>query len=145
MWCSKVLVAYDGSEPSKCALDVAREIAEFHPDAEFVFAYAMRIFPTEGLSVDITEAMVEEAKYVENQLQEFAETIPNKSEVVVLKGVSVSELLLKCSRTKECTVIVIGSRGRTGIRGYLGSVSTAVVQAADIPVLVARDEREEDD
>ena len=44
MWCSKIMVAYDGSTPSKRALEVAREIALQNPQAEFVFVNVLRLY-----------------------------------------------------------------------------------------------------
>ncbi len=43
MWCHKILVAYDGSAPSRKALEVMREIAQSNPAVEVVLVHVMRL------------------------------------------------------------------------------------------------------
>ena len=57
----------------------------------------------------------------------------------LLKGSSPADLLLKCAQDEGCDLIVMGSRGQGGVKGFLGSVSYAVVQGSPIAVLIAKD------
>jgi nucleotide-binding universal stress UspA family protein len=51
-----------------------------------------------------------------------------------------AEGLLAAARECHATVIVVGSHGRRGLRGFfLGSVAESVVRASDLPVLVVRE------
>ena len=43
MWCSKVLVAYDGSAPSRKALDLARSIGEQDAGVELVLVHVVKL------------------------------------------------------------------------------------------------------
>lgn len=48
--------------------------------------------------------------------------------------------LLAAARTSHATVVVLGTHGQRGLRGFfLGSVAESVVRASDVPVLVVRD------
>ena len=44
MWCSKVLVAYDGSTPSARALDLAQSIGAQDERVELVFVHVLKLF-----------------------------------------------------------------------------------------------------
>jgi len=60
----------------------------------------------------------------------------------VLQG-NPSQELLKSAREMEADLIVIGSRGRTGIEKFLlGSVAEKVVLQSPIPVLMIKGEGE---
>ena len=65
--------------------------------------------------------------------------MPNKAHAHLLKGTSPADLLLKCAEDEGCDLIVMGSRGKGGVKGYLGSVSYAVVQGSPVAVLIAKD------
>jgi nucleotide-binding universal stress UspA family protein len=48
--------------------------------------------------------------------------------------------LLAAARANHATVIVVGSHGRRGLRGFfLGNVAESVVRTSDVPVLVVRE------
>ena len=50
-----------------------------------------------------------------------------------------SERILAICKEKQCSAIVIGSRGLSGIAEFfLGSVSSKVSQYADVPVLIVK-------
>lgn len=59
-------------------------------------------------------------------------------ETAILEG-DPADSILDIARLRDVDLIVVGSRGRGAVAGaVLGSVSAAVVQGADRPVLVAR-------
>jgi nucleotide-binding universal stress UspA family protein len=52
---------------------------------------------------------------------------------------SVSESILNYSANEDIDLIVIGTKGRTGLKRFLiGSVANAVIQHAHCPVLLVR-------
>lgn len=134
-WCSKVLVAYDGSKPSKRALDLARSIGTQDEAIEFVFVHVVRLY-TMGTGAETV--LFDEANKVLADLQEVSEALPNPAKAQLLKGTSPADLILKCAREENCDLIIMGSRGQGGVKGYLGSVSYSVVQASPVAVLIAK-------
>ena len=117
MWCKKVLVAYDGSAASHKALDLANSMGT---GAETV--------------------LIEDANAAFDELKEFAAPLGERAEVKLLRGSAPAELILRCAKDEGCDLIVMGSRGRGGVKGYLGSVSYAVVQGSPIAVLITKEE-----
>ena len=65
--------------------------------------------------------------------------MPNNAHAKLLKGTSPADLILKCAQDEGCDLIIMGSRGQGGVKGYLGSVSYAVVQGSPVAVLIAKD------
>ena len=145
MWCSKVLVAYDGSASSKRALDLAVSIAAQDPRIEIVAAHVMRLYLTGSAAVGMDTVLVDDAEDVRIEMEEALALVPNCSEIRMLRGTSPADLILRCAREEGCDLIVMGSRGRGGVKGYLGSVSYAVVQGAKGMVLIAKDDPEDAD
>ena len=147
MWCSKVLVAYDGSAPSAKALHLARSIGAQDESVELVFAHVVKLY---GLGTGAETVLLDEAKKVLVEMEQLADEVPNKAHAHLLKGSSPADLLLKCAQDEGCDLIVMGSRGlgvlrgmgsrgQGGVKGFLGSVSYAVVQGSPIAVLIAKD------
>lgn len=136
MWCSKVLVAYDGSAPSAKALDLARSIGEQDAAIELVFVHVVKLY---SMGTGVENVILNEAQNVYAELQQIANDVPNPAHAHLLKGTSPADLLLKCAREEGCDLIVMGSRGQGGVKGFLGSVSYAVVQSSPVAVLIAKD------
>ena len=139
MWCSKVLVAYDGSTPSAKALDLAQSIGAQDERIELVFAHVLKLF---ALGTGAEGPLIEEANRVHAALQQLAERVPNKAHAHLLKGTSPADLLLKCAEDEGCDLIVMGSRGLGALRGILGSVSSHVLREAAVPVLIVKQRAE---
>jgi nucleotide-binding universal stress UspA family protein len=54
-------------------------------------------------------------------------------------GPAVAEAIVKAARDAKADLVVIGTRGRTGLRRMvLGSVAEAVARAAECPVLIVK-------
>ena len=136
MWCSKILVAYDGSAPSGKAIDLARSIAAQDENVELLFVHVFKLY---GMGTGAETVLLDEANRVLGDLRQIAEEVPNKARAQMLKGSSPADLILKCAQDENCDLIIMGSRGQGGVKGYLGSVSYAVVQGSPIAVLVAKD------
>ncbi len=136
MWVNKMLVAYDGSTPSHKALELARSIAEQNPAAEILFVHVVTLI---GMGTGAEGALMQQAQNVLAEMEELGQAMPNPARARLLKGTSPSALLLKCAKDEGCDLIIMGSRGQGGVKGYLGSVSYAVVQGSDVAVLIAKD------
>ncbi len=137
-WVNKMLVAYDGSTPSHKALELARSIAEENPHAEILFVH---IVPIIGMGTGAEGALMQQATEVLHEMEDLAAEMPNTARARLLKGASASaaSMIIKCAKDEGCDLIIMGSRGQGGVKGYLGSVSYAVVQGSPVAVLIAKD------
>ena len=137
MWVNKMLVAYDGSAPSHKALDLAREIAAQNENAEVIFVHAVQIL---GLGSGAEGALMQDAESVLAELQEIAQSMSNTASARLIKAASANPAskIIKCAKDEGCDLIIMGSRGKGGVKGYLGSVSYGVVQESPVAVLIAK-------
>ena len=55
-----------------------------------------------------------------------------------MTGTNPANEIVKLTKDRPCDLIVIGNRGLTGMKEYLGSVSHKVLHLVDIPVLIAK-------
>lgn len=136
MWVNKMLVAYDGSAPSHKALELARSIGEQNPEAEILFVHVVMLI---GMAAGAEGALMQQAQDVLAEMEELGDSMPNPTRARLLKGTSPSALILKCVKEEGCDLVIMGSRGQGGVKGYLGSVSYAVVQGSEVAVLIAKD------
>ena len=121
MWCKKMLVAYDGSAPSHRALEVTREIAAQNPAVEVVLVHVMRLFSSGSAAAGMDTVMVDDAMAVRRELEAIAEAMVNPA------------------KEEGCDLIIMGSRGQGGVKGFLGSVSYAVTKESPMTVLIAKE------
>ena len=133
-----VLVAYDGSEQSEFALEMATEA---FPDQQLCLAYVIEPFAdhTEAGGYSATRYQ-QEFERAESMLQEVIDSLPEdrSAKQVVRYGRPVHELLA-VAEDEGVDHIVIGSHGRDGARRLLlGSVAETVVRRASVPVTVVR-------
>ncbi len=136
MWYSNVLVAYDGSNSSKQALKLAAELSQAAPQAHFTFVYIARLSSDAGAS----GAILDEAGRVVRELEAFAQQLSGPAQAKLLEGSSPADVIAREGRELGCDLIVMGSRGKGGVKGYLGSVSYAVLKQARCCVLIAKEE-----
>lgn len=139
MWCEKILVAYDGSSPSRKALELARSIGAQDQAIEVVLVHVVKLYSSGAAAVGMDSVLIGEAENMHGELNRAASATPNPTQVRLLKGSSPADLILNCARDERCDLIIMGSRGRSGVKGFLGSVSYAVVQGSPITVLIAKD------
>ena len=144
----KLLIAYDGSDASKKAIDVALQCAD--DDDKIVIltvipaelaksAFTNMLLPTIDLSSVVKSGSFKE-KAMESLKKVAKETEGkvSKVDVAVEAGDPADEILLS-SKKFECDIIIIGYKGygKEG-RFLLGSVTDKVVRHASVSVLVVR-------
>ncbi|MCA0987677.1 universal stress protein [Guptibacillus algicola] len=140
---NRVLVAFDGSELSVKALDEAIKMAEENPDLHLDIITALN--PTAQISSAVIYASVlnELRRDAVNMLNEVSEKVTERipdhvTKTMVLEG-NPGEELVNYADENHCDLIVMGSRGLSGIKEiFLGSVSHNVLQRANCPVLVIK-------
>lgn len=151
---TKILVPVDGSKPSDRAIEYAVDMAK-RRKANLVAvhvmhlpAYALTHTPIEGMpthmvtSISVTIS-VGERKIAENYLnkvKKMAKRGKVKIETKIIEDQpSIVHAITKIAEKEGCDLIVIGTKGRTGIKRFLlGSVASGVVTYAPCPVLVIR-------
>jgi len=84
--------------------------------------------------------MKEEGRQATQLAEDMARNLNIPCKKIVVQGNPCQEIL-KSAREMEADLIVIGSRGRTGIEKFLlGSVAEKVVLQSSIPVLMIKGE-----
>ena len=135
---TNILVAYDGSEHSRTALDTAVKMAQcFH--GQLTVLYAFDKVPL-VLGDDETERFIERA--MSKGREKLAEATLHLRDIgvefntVIVEGPA-AEAILRVADVEGCDLIVMGSRGLGMVQGLLlGSVSYRVLHHATIPVLI---------
>ncbi|WP_251212228.1 universal stress protein [Adlercreutzia murintestinalis] len=140
MWCNKVLVAYDGSAASQRALHMALGIVEADRSRGLVLVHVARMAGTGSALAGVDAMIAADAQEVREALERVAATVSNPTEVRVLIGTSPADLIVQCAREEGCDLIVMGSRGQGGVKGFLGSVSYAVTKESPVAVLIAKED-----
>lgn len=146
----KILLATDDSAEARAAEAMVADLADALGSCRVMVATVVRpvdlMHTTEGRHFAPPRAagMKEEAEEMVGQVAErLAERIksPDVSvEAHVLEDWSPANAIITAShRGGECSLIVVGSRGRGGFASLaLGSVSTQVTHGAHCPVMVVR-------
>jgi len=143
----KIMIATDGSECSKLAIDKGIELARLSGG----IVYAVYVISTAYLSPRDGgwELIHEELK---NQGQQAVDYIKRLGEV---KGINVESVLLEGNPSDELSryadeekmdIVIMGTLGKTGLyRMLLGSVAGNMIRHSKVPVMVVREEGEPQD
>lgn len=142
----KILIATDGSDHAKHALNYALESA-VKWSAELVILTVVP--PISSLAYfdefsahyipDLMDNLRESHKRI---LSEAANTVKNKKpdmkvETRLEEG-RPSDVIVEVAQEEDVDLIVMGSRGMGGIVGFLGSTSRHVVEACTKPILIVK-------
>ena len=143
----KILVAVDGSDHAKHALNYALDSADKW-GAELVILTVVPpispfIYSSEFDSTYIPELEDNIRKSHQKILRESAEQVNNKHlEIKVetrLEEGRPSDVIVETAREEDVDLIVMGSRGLGGITGWvLGSTSRHVVEVCTKPILIVK-------
>jgi nucleotide-binding universal stress UspA family protein len=140
-----VLVATDFSEPSAVALDYGRELARtydaklhvLHVVEDLRWRYATDMAPT--ALVGIQEDIEASATSRLHDLLTDEDRSQLRASAVALTAIAPSEAIIQYAKTENIDVIVMGTRGRSGLAHLvMGSVAERVVRLAPCPVLTVR-------
>lgn len=134
----RVLVAYDGSEPSERALEMVSRMVVNDTDMEVILVHVVLLFSSGAAATGIDTVLLDDVSPIQDKLQSIAGSLTSNARIKILRGSSPADLIVRCAIEEECDLIIMGSRGRGGVKGYLGSVSYAVVKDSPISVLIAK-------
>jgi len=151
----KILVPVDGSEYALKAAEYAVDFAKMVKAKlvvlhvlhlpSYVFAYpsiegASGVTLPQALPASVFEEEKKAAENLVRKVKEMAEKAGVNAETAIIeRQPSVPDAIIDFAMKSECDLIVMGSKGRTGIKRFLlGSVTESVVHHAHCPVLVVR-------
>jgi nucleotide-binding universal stress UspA family protein len=133
---SKIVVGYDGSDPSKHALERALALAGNDGKITVVAAAEphARVAITEGAHLDPSE--VERRRRDLEGAQQLLSERGVQAETIEAQGDPGAVIV---QAAKDADLVIVGSRGLNPVqRILLGSVSSKVVHRAECDVLVVR-------
>jgi nucleotide-binding universal stress UspA family protein len=143
----KMLIAYDGSPDARAAVSLAGHL--------FDGSTAIVLTVWEGFSTVVARAEAGlssslEFERIEAECRQHAEDLAadgagharaaglQAAAGAVEQRGSIAETILREAEASDVELIVVGTRGLSGVKSFLlGSVSRAVLQRARLPVLVA--------
>lgn len=143
MTARKIIVGYDNSADARAAAQWALDSAQrSSARVEFLYAYEwpdwVPAISTVGAPAVQPDGEIERA--VTGALNEVQANARRSHPGVTTETstVNASAALTLIGRSAEAALIVLGSRGHSGVVGLLGSVSVAVSENAHCPVVVVR-------
>ena len=136
-----ILLGVDGSEHALRAAKTAADLARSMKSEILRIVVVYDSVPSYLGEPNMQTAISARMKVAEKVLQEAMEVvgeIPGEVHTETLEGPP-AEAILDVAKTRECDLIVMGSRGLGRLTGLLiGSQSQKVVQQAPCPVLIVR-------
>lgn len=131
-----ILVPVDLSDASERALAHADQLAGFLDDDLIVFVVVdetmIHAFQPLAESENITPRQA-----IDSQIAGVASKVKAAVRVEVVEKSGVAATIIDTANAHGCRLIVMASRGRSGVqRWMLGSVAEKVVRASDVPVLI---------
>ncbi|MBE9226096.1 universal stress protein [Phormidium sp. LEGE 05292] len=135
-----ILVALDGTELSEQVIHSLDEI-NLQPETKVILSH---VIPPPGedveWSADRPHGISEEIPYrkAEKQLQTYQNRLPYQSELEIVTG-DPAEEIVRLANIHHADLIIIGSRGLTGVKRILErSVSSQVIEDAPCSVLLIK-------
>ncbi len=144
-----VLIAYDGSADSQAAV---KRVAELLPDQPVTVltvwepftdvmartGAGMLSWPAQEVQDEIDATGEHSARTRAEQGAQLARSGGLRAQARIgMRGTTIAETILVAASDVDANVIVLGTRGLSGLKSLLlGSVSHAVLQHADLPVMV---------
>ena len=141
----RVLIAYDGSDHAKHAIEQAGAelrtprkavvLAAYEPLAAIPFWGA----PAAMVPPELIEEVRTEAEKTAKEGADLASSAGFDASSSVREGVRTWQTILDAAKEADAGIIVLGSHGRGAVgSAVMGSVATAVAHHADLPVLICR-------
>ena len=138
---SNILVPLDGSKPSEKALKSAIDIARKYQSKLLLLHVVSPIVEARWSTPAIAAAQKEREKIgrrILSSASKQAASFGIELREILVHG-NPAEQILKASDTHQAALIVIGSRGLSGIKTFfIGSVSSRVCRYAKCPVLLVK-------
>ena len=135
------MVAYDGSELSRKALNMGLQLAKPDKTVKLNIVYVLQPFAVtdyQGVTAQIWENLQEDAKRMMERVKQSLHAVENPVHVRIIHG-HVGKNIVEFAQNHGIDLIVMGSRGLSGLKElFLGSASHYVTQHATCPVLIVK-------
>jgi len=135
------LIPIDFSRGSDKAFDYAMKLAR-ERKAKLIALHvvpAELIYPPTGGRFDFYGLMERDARANFRKLLKRKRLQPKDCELVLARGTDFAEIIARQAKRLRASMIVMGSRGRTGLsRLLLGSVAERALRYAECPVLIVK-------
>lgn len=139
----KILVPYDGSSFSNRAFKMALDLAQKY-NSKIIIISCIDVFSSGWFGKSAFEQILLKKLRgkIMKEIQDL-EKIAKKQNVTTIGKIyetgSITKSLLNYTKSNNIDLIVMGSRGQSGLRDlFLGSISHGVIQRAKCPVLVVK-------
>ena len=142
----KILIATDGSEHAKHALNYAVESA-VKWGAELIILTVVlpvspKVYSSEFKTPYIPELKDDLRRFHQRVLSEAVNIVKNKQPdvkvVTRLEEGRPSSIIVEVAELEDVDLIVMGSRGLGGLVGFIGSTSRHVVETCTKPILIVK-------
>lgn len=140
---NKILVAFDESEGATRALNMAASLAETNSQAHIDLVYVVPIPMLDEQQMvnfkEILDMMISDGEDLLAEASEsMGEDVSERTDSLLLTGTNPATEILKLLDQREYDLVVIGNRGLSGLKEYIGSVSHKILHGSKVPVLVAK-------
>lgn len=138
---NKILLATDGSDDSKKAVETARTMLNAFPNASLTAIYVtdnLTLPPGMVIPQELSDAEILYADEMKTKIESDFGEFAGRVTYLNMRGNPV-QTICRIADKEKADLIVMGSHGRGAInRILLGSVSHGVLHHTTIPVLIAR-------
>ena len=135
---NKLLVAFDESEGADRALAMAASLAAVNPEAHVDVVYVVPIPLLDETQManfkDILDMMISDGE----DEQKMGEDVAARTDSLLLTGTNPATEIVKLIGQRDYDLLIVGNRGLSGLKEYMGSVSHKLLHASPIPVLIAK-------
>ncbi|MCY0859683.1 MAG: universal stress protein [Sulfolobaceae archaeon] len=139
----KVVVGYDGSEQARRAITFAKNILiplntqDLKPLRQPDEIHIVTVINEPKQKEEQVILNRENAKEI--QLEALNELKGYNVKAEIVEGKNVSDAILNVCYQIGCDMIIVGSRGLTGVKGaILGSVSSELLAKSKVPLLIVK-------
>jgi nucleotide-binding universal stress UspA family protein len=136
----RILVALDSSEQSDYVIQCVLQL-KLQPDAMVVLAHVIALSETnleQPADLPFIDPELGQFRHTEKELQKYQAALPCETELEIVMG-DPAEEIIRLANIYQARLIVLGSRGLTGVNRILkGSVSAEVVSEAPCTVMVVK-------
>lgn len=136
----RILLAVDGSDHALRAANIAAELARsMKAELRIVVVYdPIPPYLGEPNLQHAIDARLKEAQAILDKAVEAAGELPGEIRTGMIEG-NPAEAIIEVAQTRECDLIVMGSRGLGRLAGLLlGGTTQKIVSHAPCPVLIVK-------